>query len=134
MEKQPETIQVKGKVFSGVGEGSRFIELQWVKNQIEEKLGFTPFKGTLNLLLEESDLNIREALENANPIPIVPEPGYCGGKCFKASIMSSVEGAVVIPEVEGYPKNVLEVIAPMNLREKFGLKDGDTVEVIVFVK
>ncbi|MEM2419584.1 MAG: DUF120 domain-containing protein, partial [Candidatus Bathyarchaeia archaeon] len=46
MERQPKTIQVKGKVFSGTGEGSKFVGLKWVKNQIEEKLGFTPFKGT----------------------------------------------------------------------------------------
>ncbi|MEM2318977.1 MAG: DUF120 domain-containing protein [Candidatus Bathyarchaeia archaeon] len=134
MERQPKTIQVKGKVFSGTGEGSKFVGLKWVKNQIEEKLGFTPFKGTLNLLLEENGSKIREALENAKPILIVPEPGYRRGKCFKVSIMGSMVGAVVVPEVEGYPKNVLEVIAPVNLRERFGLKDGDTVEVSVFVE
>lgn len=134
MEKQPKTIQVKGRVFSGRGEGSKFIGLPWVKSQTAEKLGFTPFKGTLNLLLDGDNSNIIEALENAKPTLIVPEPGYCRGKCLKASIMGSVEGAIVIPEIEGYSKNVLEVIAPVNLRERFRLKDGDTVEIMVFVE
>jgi len=40
-----------------------------------------------------------------------------------------VDGAVIIPEVGGYPDNVLEVIAPINLRERFRLKDGDYVEL-----
>ncbi|MCS7124491.1 MAG: CTP-dependent riboflavin kinase [Candidatus Bathyarchaeota archaeon] len=134
MGKQPKTIRLTGRVFSGTGEGSKFIELSWVRSQIEEKLGFTPFRGTLNLLLDETGSNIRKALENAKPVPIVPEPGFRPGKCFKASIMGLVDGAVVIPLVEGYPKNVLEVIAPVNLRERFGLKDGDVIEVSVFVE
>jgi len=134
MEKQLKTVCVTGKVYSGVGEGSKFTALPWVKNQIKEKLGFVPHNGTLNLMLDKPNSKIRKALENARPIIIVPKPGYRRGKCFKASIMGLVEGAVVIPEVEDYPENVLEVIAPVNLREKFGLKDGDYVRVIVFVE
>ena len=33
-------LLVKGKVFSGSGEGARFIEIPWVKKQIAEKLLF----------------------------------------------------------------------------------------------
>ncbi len=44
-------IVFKGTVFSGKGEGRKFIELPWVKRQIEEKLGFTPYSGTLNIRL-----------------------------------------------------------------------------------
>ncbi|MBC7129766.1 DUF120 domain-containing protein, partial [Candidatus Bathyarchaeota archaeon] len=40
-----------------------------------------------------------------------------------------VKCAIIIPEVDGYPGNVMEIIAPVNLREKLGLKDGDIVEV-----
>jgi len=134
MERQPKTVQVKGKVFSGKGEGSKFIELSWVKSQIKEKLGFTPAKGTLNIMLDGSCSKIREALEKAKPILIMPEPGYCQGKCFKANIMGLVEGAVVIPEVKDYPENVLEVVAPVNLRERFGLKDGDLFEISVIIE
>ena len=134
MEGQSKTVQVKGKVFSGKGEGSKFIELPWVKSQIKEKLGFTPFKGTLNLILDGNGSKISEALTKAKPIIIMPKPGYCQGKCFKANVMGLVEGVIVIPEVEDYPENVLEVIAPVNLREKFGLKDGDLVEVSVIIE
>ena len=44
-------IVFKGSVFSGNGEGRKFIELPWVKRQIQEKLGFTPYLGTLNIRL-----------------------------------------------------------------------------------
>jgi CTP-dependent riboflavin kinase len=43
--------------------------------------------------------------------------------------MNILECGIVLPEIENYPKNVVEVIAAVNLREKFRLKDGDTVEV-----
>jgi len=134
MGKQPKTVRVKGKVFSGKGEGSKFIELPWVKSQIKEKLGFTPSRGTLNLMLDGNCSKIREVLEKAKPILILPEPGYCRGRCFKANVMGLVEGAIVIPEIQDYPENVLEVIAPENLRERFGLKDGDLVEISVIIE
>jgi riboflavin kinase len=37
--------------------------------------------------------------------------------------------AVIIPQIQDYPENVLEVIAQVNLREKLGLKDGDAIAV-----
>jgi len=129
MRKETKTIRVKGRVFSGTGEGAKFIKLSWVKDQIREKMGFTPYEGTLNLRLNGEDKKVKKALEEADSVIIVPESGYCRGKCFKARIMESVDGAVIIPEVEGYPDDVLEVIAPINLRERFRLKDGDYVEL-----
>ncbi len=44
---------VKGKVVSGVGRGSWFMGLDWVKQQIFEELGFEAYKGTLNLKLDD---------------------------------------------------------------------------------
>jgi riboflavin kinase len=129
MGKETKTIRVKGRVFSGTAEGAKFIKLSWVKDQIREKMGFTPYEGTLNLRLNGEDKKVKKALEEADSVIIVPESGYCRGKCFKARIMESVDGAVIIPEVEGYPDDVLEVIAPINLRERFRLKDGDYVEL-----
>ncbi|MEM3712744.1 MAG: DUF120 domain-containing protein [Thermoproteota archaeon] len=44
-----------------------------------------------------------------------------------------MKGAVVIPRVPSYPKDMLEIIAPVNLRETLGLKDGDEIEVTVLL-
>ena len=41
--------------------------------------------------------------------------------------------AVVIPQIEDYPENVLEIIASVNLRETLNLKDGEDVTVSVQV-
>jgi CTP-dependent riboflavin kinase len=40
---------------------------------------------------------------------------------------------VVIPQVEDYPDEELEIVADQNLRKKLHLHDGDTVRVSVFL-
>lgn len=125
-------ILVKGRVFSGLGKGSEFLKLPWVRRQIEEKLGFKPYPGTLNIKIDEHS-PLRDNPEWADWIEITPEPGYCHGKCIKCYI-NEIECAIVMPEIAGYPADVLEVIAPINLREKLGLRDGDLLTVVVPLK
>jgi riboflavin kinase len=120
----------EGTVFSGKGEGKKFIELPWVKRQIQEKLHFTPYPGTLNIHLTSQSIANKEALEEAEGMEVEPQAGYCQGVLFKAHI-DGLEGGVVIPKVPSYPIDVLEIIAPVCLREKFGLRDGSLVAVSV---
>ena len=128
------TLCIKGIVFSGKGEGARFIELPWVKRQIVEKLGFTPYGGTLNIELTKEEFEKRALLEKAEAIEISPVKGFNRGRCFKANLMDKLECAIVIPEIPNYPEDVIEVIAPTNLREKLKLKDGDYVEVEILLE
>lgn len=128
------TLRIKGIIFSGKGEAARFIELPWVKRQIVEKLGFTPYRGTLNIELTKEEFEKRALLEKAQAIEISPVKGFSRGKCFKANLMDKLECAIVIPEIPNYPENVIEVIAPTNLREKLKLKDGDYVEVEILLE
>ena len=123
-------IKLSGKVFSGQGEGEKFLELPWVKRQVKEKLGFIPYHGTLNVRLSEESAKRRKLLEKATSMKVCPAEGYCSGKIFKAFV-GVLECAIVIPEVAGYPRDVLEIIAPANLREKLQLADGDKITVTV---
>ena len=123
-------IVFKGTVFSGKGEGRKFIELPWVKGQIEEKLGFIPYSGTLNIRLSEEGAEQKNLLENVNQIEICPEKGFCKGMLIKSSI-DGLGCAIIIPQVPLYPRDVLEVIAPWYLRERLKIADGNEVSVIV---
>jgi riboflavin kinase len=123
-------IKLSGKVFSGRGEGEKFLELPWVKRQVKEKLGFIPYHGTLNIMLSEESTKRRKLLEKATSMKVCPAEGYCSGKILKVFV-GMLECAIVIPDVEGYPGNVLEIIAPVNLREKLQLADGDKITVTV---
>ena len=122
-------IVFSGTVFSGKGEGRKFIELPWVKSQIEEKLGFTPYSGTLNIRLSKEDATQKKLLENVTQIEICPEKGFCKGMLIKSSI-HGLECAIIIPKVPHYPSDVLEVIASWYLRERLKIADGNEVTVI----
>jgi riboflavin kinase len=123
------TITLHGTVTSGKGEGENFLKLTWVRKQIQEKLGFTPYTGTLNLKLDKKGTKLNRILQKEKPVEIMPQEGFHRGKCFKAHIANSIDGAVVFPEVANYPENIIEIIAPLNLREKLQLKNGDLVAV-----
>ena len=125
-------IVFKGTVFSGNGEGRKFIELPWVKQQIQEKLGFTAYAGTLNIRLAKDSVKQKKQLEKAKRLEVIPEKGYYTGLLIKAKI-DNLEGAIVIPRVPNYPSDVLEVIAPVYLRERLKIADGSEVAVTVNV-
>ena len=107
------------------------MELPWVKRQVLAKLGFEAYPGTLNLRLTK-DGEKRKQLENVGSLLVLPEIGYYSGVLFKAKI-SSLNCAVVVPLVPNYPYDLLEVIAPVYLRGKLGLKDGDLATVTVTI-
>jgi len=125
-------ITFKGTVFSSNGEGQKFIGLPWVKRQIQEKLGFTPYSGTLNIRLTKESVRQKKLLKKAEKFAISPEKGYCTGTLIKA-LMDGLKCGIVLPQVPSYPQDVLEVIAAWNLRERLIIEDGSEVCVTVRV-
>jgi riboflavin kinase len=125
-------IKLNGTVVSGDGDGKRFIELSWVKQQIKEKLDFTPYPGTLNVKLTKENVKQRKLIEKAPTAKISSAEGYYSGLLFKAFI-GIIECAIVIPKVPDYPETLLEIIAPINLRKALQLEDGFEVTVTINV-
>jgi len=117
---------LQGKVSSGTRTAARFTQLDWVRQQCREKLGFAPFPGTLNLQVEEDYFPVVAALRAADAIELIPEGEGCAGKVFPLRI-EGISAAIVIPEgkVNSHGQNVVEVMAPVGLRESLGLADGD---------
>jgi len=122
---------MEGRVFTGKGEGQSYVELSWVKQQIKEKLGFDPYPGTLNLRLDAENMKRRVFLEKAATLRLCHSEGHCTGLLFQASV-GGVPCGVVIPQVENYPDDELEIVAEANLRQKLSLHGGDNVTVTVF--
>ncbi|NUN11322.1 CTP-dependent riboflavin kinase [Candidatus Micrarchaeota archaeon] len=126
-----------GKLVSGLGEGAYYIGLAGYSNQIKQKIGFTPFPGTLNLKLSSSkDARKNDLLRNMKGIQI---DGFKEGNrffgeatCFHAKI-NSEEGAVLIPKRTHHDSKVMELVFPVALRQKLKLKDGDLLKVQVEV-
>ena len=118
---------LKGKVVTGLGEGQYYISLDGYRNQFNEKLGFDPYPGTLNIRLTEPFVPAEhEAVKIAG---FKGENRTFGGcKCYPVRI-KGVRAAIIRPDRTSYPPNLIEIIAPIKLRQSPGLQDGDEVEV-----
>ncbi|MBC7085360.1 MAG: DUF120 domain-containing protein [Methanomethylovorans sp.] len=127
-------LKLQGHVITGLGEGQYYISQHGYMSQFSEKLGFKPFPGTLNIKLNDTSVAIRQLMECIEPIVIQGfsdgERTFGAGKCYLITI-NGIKSAVIIPERTHYPANLLEIIAPVNLREKLHLRDGDEVNIIV---
>jgi riboflavin kinase, archaea type len=131
-------LVINGTVFTGLSEGSYYMSLDGYRKQFISKLGFDPFPGTLNLRVSKEDLNDRKSLET---YPFVYIEGFANekrtygpAKCFHATVNDEVKSAIVLPIRAHYGEDVVELIAPVSLRKRFKLKDGDRVSVRVPTK
>jgi riboflavin kinase, archaea type len=124
------SIRFSGKLFSGLAQGAQFTQLEWVQKQWKTKLGFIPHPGTFNLKLAHEYLSLaRELKERKVSIEIEPPSSdFCRAKCYRVSV-GGVKGAIVIPIVYSYPDDIIEILAPRNLRQALSVADGDDVWV-----
>jgi riboflavin kinase len=117
-------------VSSGQGQGKTFINYDWVKKQIHDNFGFTPYPGTLNLLLNSSTIASFQLFKQTHEsLLIKSNPDECGSLCYPI-LINNILGIVVIPQVPNYPNQQLEIVAPVNLRKTLFLEDGDEVELV----
>jgi len=130
-------IVLEGVLFSGIGEGAWYVSQAGYRRQFVEKLGFEPFPGTLNVRLTHEYDDERKRLETLPPIQI---EGFRDGmrtfgpvKCYKATINDTEYGALISAVRTHYPADVIELIAPSDLRAKLGLKDGDIVKARIMI-
>lgn len=129
---QTETLTLTGQACSGLGEGAAFTTLPWVQRECLAKLGFAPYPGTFNLRMGGPDWDAARRVMVAEPgIAITPAPGFCAAKCYHVLIGGCITGAVVFPEVGGYPSDKFEVISAVPVRQALGIADGDSVAVNV---
>jgi len=133
-EKGEESIEMYGYLISGLGEGQYYIGLEGYRSQFEENLSFVPFPGTLNVQLTDFSVTMREKVGMVHAIHI---SGFTDGqrtfgavKCYPAQI-EGIRSAVVVPDRSHYPDDLVEIIAPVNLRKTLGLEDGDKVRIVV---
>jgi CTP-dependent riboflavin kinase len=125
-------LELRGRVIRGMEESAQFTQLPWVRAQFIEKLGIDPYPGTLNLEVVGADLKKLALLREGRGVDIVPtEQGFCLGSGFPALVEGEVKGAVIIPQVDDYPRNKLELISATRIREALTLEEGDPVRVEV---
>jgi riboflavin kinase, archaea type len=119
-------MKVSGKVVAGLGESGKFLAIDWVDRQLGEKFGFSPFPGTLNVMV--NDTGVQEMLKDrATERLIHQSEGFCDAVLFRVLVSGKYECGVVIPLVPGYDGRLLEIVAPVHLKRALSLSDGDEV-------
>ena len=122
----------EGVVVSGTGEGAYFLGLDWVRNEILRVGGFEPYPGTLNLRLGVDALPRWSRLrKDAGASLIPPEPDGCGGRLIPVLVGDTVPAAVVVPDITRYGEELVEIVAPVHLRTRLGLQDGDRLKLTI---
>jgi riboflavin kinase, archaea type len=128
-------LSIKATVFSGLSEGSYYMSMEGYRKQFRSKLGFDPFPGTLNLRVTKDSMVHRHEFDS-HPFVAIDgfadkERTYGGARCYPVMVEGKVRGAIVVPIRAHYGEDVIEIIAPENLRRRLRLKDGDVVDVEV---
>ncbi len=120
--------KLKGKVKSGLGEGSFWTEK--ISKIFKERYGIELFLGTLNIELEQEYI-----LEQTEEIL----PSEYGGKynvlVQKCEILGNT-AYIVRPELNNHsggmhPLNIIEIVSDKEFRKKYSLKDNDKIEIII---
>lgn len=128
---QKQQQRLEGKVKTGLGEGKYYISRQPYMQQFREKLGFRPFLGTLNLIVDEAEL--AGFLSGLKAIEIsgfeTEERSFGRILAFNVLVEGKQPGAIILPERTAHQKNEIEIISAVNLRKKFKLKEGGKATV-----
>ena len=124
-------ISLHAVVTSGLGQGTYFVGLEWVRAAIQELIGFDPYPGTLNLRLV--DVTMLRAWREIRETPALfltpPPPERCGARLIPVVVAPDIPAAVVVPDVTRYGDDVLELVAAVHVRSRLGLQDDDRVTV-----
>ncbi len=127
---------VRGLVFSGLGQGRFFTQLDWFMQQCRDKLGFIPFPGTLNLKVDVEHVDtMRELRAKAEMEFVPPSSDFCPAKCLSVSI-EGVQAAIIFPEAERFTEDVhsadvIEIIAPVHIKNALSVDDGDELSIVI---
>ncbi len=128
------TIRIRGTVFSGLGQGKYYMSRNSYVKEFADKLGFSPYQGTLNLRIHPNDTDRLDLIRGSWPI-IIPgfeedERRFGDVLCYALEIPKlSAKVAGIMPRRTHYGSNILELISDVYLRDSLDLEDGD--EVIV---
>src|SRR5690606_41466428 len=94
----------------------------------------TLFRSTLNVQLTENSSIFQNLLHEMPAVKVEGfndgERTFGGGKCYPV-VVGGIEAAVVAPERTHYPPDLIEIIAPVKLRDALELNDGDRVVIQV---
>ena len=131
----PRPMILSGRIVTGVGEGSYYMSQTHYIRQFEKEAGFAPYPGTLDIKLEKDSVGSKEMIAR---LPSKEVPGFetkeraFGPVKFFPAKLRKLKVVIILP-LRSHYTDILELIAPQNLRKALRLNDGDLVRVEVMV-
>jgi riboflavin kinase len=127
-------IVIEGSIVTGLGEGAYYISIY--SSKLKESLGFNPHLGTLNVKITDDES--RKAIGRMKNTPPLVLSGFTHkGRtfgdviCYRVKINRKIEGAVVIAQRTHHSEEILEIVAPVNIRDALDIEDNDKVTLTV---
>ena len=125
-------LKITGRAFTGKGEGAYYISQRAYSKQIEDKLGFAPYLGTLNLRVTKlDDINKLTLIYGTTPIVLkgfsTRERAFGDVQCYRVKVEGVSKVALVRSNRTAYDLTVVELISDKYLRKALSIKDGDGV-------
>lgn len=123
---------ISGKIETGQGIGAGFTRTDWALGVFRDSYGIDPFPGTLNVRVDAASIAAWQDAAAHGQLFKAPDPTWCDARCLRAKILHQTHFAavvIVLPLVENYPQDQIELVAGMNLREWLEARDGDAVSL-----
>lgn len=124
-------LEVRGRVFSGMGKGRYYVGHPVYQKRFKEVLGYSPYPGTLNIKIED-DGTVNRLNEIKSKDGVKVEGFTLGGESFSSlacfdGVLKGEKVTLLFIDVTYYNESVVELISPTYLRGKLGLRDGDLI-------
>ena len=132
---QPEDeIVITGQVVNGLGEGAYYVEVY--SSKLRSALGFKPYLGTLNVkIVDDESHKAISRMKNTTPLVLsgFSHKGRTFGDviCYRVKVNKTIEAAIVIAQRTHHSGEILEIVAPVNIRDALKLSDEDEVTLVV---
>lgn len=125
-----------GRIVRGEGKAAFFTQLDWVQNQCQEKFGFKPYPGTLNVEISQRHRSslLKISMEHFQDL-VPPDPQYCTGQTLPVKI-GEIHGALIVPakDVAIHGRQVMEIMAPCRIKDALKVGDGDSITLTLILQ
>jgi len=138
LDSSPSHVELKGTLISGMGEGAYYMGLKGYTKQFQSKIGYIPFPGTLNVLLDQKIH--QAAVKQFETLDGIKIDSFSDGKrtygwvkCFTAKLNNSIDCELIMLERTHHDTSIIELISKYCLRKTAKLKDGSKVLIKISI-
>ena len=134
----PSSIELKGEIISGMGEGAYYMSLKGYTKQFKSKIGYVPFPGTLNVKLYQKEY--LEAIQQVDDLDGQKINSFSDGKrtygwvkCFTAKLNRTINCQLIRLERTHYDNSIIELISKNSICKTANLKLGSKVSIKIII-